>query len=238
MRGSCLSVLLLLSCGSGCSNFHNYLRDRGLDFVDIFTFKAGSGFGVSTGVNLFGVFGAYTGISKTCRAGIEGRRFLKDEHSVLGPPLYTVIVPTVSVIRGDYNRYSNPTLGVISVALSIVYPGDEKIHRNPERIKPFIESIAEFSTADFELFLYKIGALLGLNEPVEDPLSGGLRDLDFRVSFCFFIEFEFGFNPVELLDFILGLFNIDIMGDDTKREQEQQTPPKESPKDELMRPLE
>jgi len=237
MTGLVLPVaLILLVCG--CANFQDYIKDRGLDLVDIFTLKAGSGLGISTGVNIFGLLGAYTGVSKTVRAGVEGRHFVKDEHSVLGPPFYTLLVPVVSIARADYKRYDNIPLGIVSIFLSIIYPGDEKIHRNPDKITPFIDSIAEFSTADFELWLYKVGAFFGLNEPVEDPLSAGWRDYDFRVSICFFIEFEVGFSPVELLDFLLGIFTIDIMGDDVEVERKPPPPPqKREPEDELLKPL-
>jgi hypothetical protein len=122
----------------------------------------------------------------------------------------------VSIVRGDLDRYDNRTLGFFALVISVLWPGgDEKTHRNPEEEIGIVDSFLEFSTADYELWLYGFGQYLGLNEEVENPLSGGIRDYDFKVSATLFIVgFEYGFNPVELADFILGLVTIDIMGDD------------------------
>ncbi|GEM_PF-1923079 len=201
-------------CSAGCAGLGRYFKNRALDFADIFTAKVGGGFGISAGVNLGGIFSAYTGVSKSHRIGFEGRKAVEDTHTVLGPPFYTLVVPVASLVRGDFDRYNNRPLGLFCVLLSILYPGDEKIHRNPNKYLSLAASFAEFSSADYELWLYKIGAFLGLNEDVDDPLSGGWRDYDIRIHICFFVSLEVGFNPIELADFLLGWFGLDIMGDD------------------------
>ena len=203
-------------CCVGCAGLGRYFKNRALDFADIFTAKVGGGFGISAGVNLCGIFSAYTGISKSHRIGFEGRKAVEDTHTVLGPPFYTLLVPVASLARGDFDRYGNRPLGLFCVLLSVLYPGDEKIHRNPKKYLSLAASFAEFSSADYELGLYKIGAFLGLNKDVDDPLSGGWRDYDIRIHICFFVSLEVGFNPIELTDFLLGWFGLDIMGDDER----------------------
>ena len=59
-------------CSAGCAGLGRYFKNRALDFADIFTAKVGGGFGISAGVNIGGVFSAYTGVSKSHRIGFEG----------------------------------------------------------------------------------------------------------------------------------------------------------------------
>lgn len=215
MRKSIIfTALLFLVLYSGCCHFDAYALDRGNDFVDIFTLKAGGGLGIHSGFNLGGLINVCAGISKTFRAGFEGRRYVREEHILMGAPFYNFIVPVVSIFRGDFMRYDNPALGTVSVVMSVFSTGADKIYTNPKKPMPLIHGFGQFSSADTELWFYSWGQYLGLNEPVENPLSRGWRDYDLRVYACFFVAVEAGINPVELLDFLVGLVGFDIMDDD------------------------
>jgi hypothetical protein len=207
-----------------------YFRARGNDFADIFTVKVAAGPGIHAGISYFGIIRPCFGISKSYRVGFEGRNFVHDEHAVLGAPIYTFLVPTVSIVRGDYDRYGNRTLGIIAIPLAFIISGDEKIHRNPEKTIPLFESFAEFSTADYERLMRQWASYVGWGEAPPNPLSGGIRDYDFRAHACFFLGFELGFNPVELLDFLLGWFGPDIRGDDGPAPPAKMKPPEKTEK--------
>jgi hypothetical protein len=225
-----LAVACVLLLGSGCAGVGRYLRARGNDFADIFTVKLAAGPGIHAGMSYFGIIRPCFGMSKSYRVGFEGRNFVRDEHAVLGVPIYTVLVPTASIIRGDYDRYGSRTLGIIAIPVAVILSGDEKIHRNPVKTIPVVKSFAEFSTADFERLMRQWAGYVGWGDAPPNPLSGGIRDYDFRAHACFFLGFELGFNPVELLDFLLGWFGPDIRGDDGPAPPAEAKPSEESGK--------
>lgn len=233
MRKAALILLLFSVAGSsGCMSLDAYFNDRGNDFADIFTGKVGLGFGIHTSVSVFGLVSTHIGISKTYRIGYDGREYVEEDHTVLGTPVFNLFVVPVSLARGDYRKYNNKPLGFASAVITLLTPGAEKIHKNPGKRLDYLDTLFEFSTADVELWLYGYGQYLGLNPPVENPLSRGVRDYDLKVSQTFFIaSYEVGFNPVEFADFILGFFLIDIMGDDEKSKKPKPKPkPKPEPK--------
>jgi hypothetical protein len=224
------AIACALLLGSGCAGAGQYLKARGNDFADIFTVKLAAGPGIHAGMSYFGIIRPCFGMSKSYRIGFEGRNFVYDEHAVLGAPIYTFLVPTVSIIRGDYDRYNNRTLGIIAIPLAFIISGDEKIHRNPEKTIPLFDSFTEFSTADYERLMRQWASYLGWGKAPPNPLSGGIRDYDFRAHACFFLGFELGFNPVELVDFLLGWFGPDIMGDDHPVPATEKKPPEKDKK--------
>ena len=156
-------TVLCVFYGTSCAAIENELRNRGNDFADIFTVKAGYGPGFHSGVSLFGLLKVFSGASTTHRAGFEGRNFVRDDYAVIGSPIYNIFVPIVSIIRGDYRRYGNEPLGIFSCFATLFSTGDEKIRRNPEKWMKIWDSYLEFSTADYELWIYGWGRYLGLN---------------------------------------------------------------------------
>lgn len=214
-----LMILLLSSAAAnagGCCSICTYIKDRANDFADMFSAKVGFGLGLQWGFDACGLVSVHAGAAKTRRVGFEGRNFVTDDHAVLGAPIYNILIPTISLFRGDIECRNNALTGALGFWLSIISRGEEKIVRNKARVQGYVEGVFSFSTADQERWIYELFSYAGLHRPVPDPLSGGWRDYDLRFNTTLILfSFEIGFSFIELGDFILGIFTVDYMGDDT-----------------------
>ena len=178
-------LLFIFGIGNGCT----YAKNRGLDFVDIWSTGAGVGLGGSLrGTNYFkgGYAATYTGVRTLGRnvlpvVGITG------EAGIVGAPFFHYRTVTL--------QNNNSQSRLVMLGRTLLEPGDEKNwyrwadptiwHFLPKR-KTFEEN--------FDRRFWDIGASLYLGLGV-----------------------DFDFNIFEFADFWAGVFGYDICRDD-KRE--------------------
>jgi len=194
MRSAALLVLgVLVGLASGCSP-RGYFGDRWADAKDIFTVSVGTGGGAKAQVGPF-------------RAGL----FINSDIAGLraGECFY---VPGSFGLRSGSNGTGNycSDLDCVFLILAMESFGPEYKHLEtlPENAGALMRERKK-SLGDGSVFPYA-GILVPLNYEDIPPYSYTQLEVAAGVGGTL----RLGFNPGELLDFVLGWFGIDIYGDD------------------------
>jgi len=210
-------MILMLSFLTGCADFKSYMKDRGNDFADCFTARAGLcyGLGIRGQVTNY-VSAAVGGSYDSDKIGFWGRKPVRLKGVWVGLPavsvamMYAIIedqlienvdqfyfacaLSTLGAAFTDMRDYPGqhppPSVSVLGINfLSIATPDEwEQVNKRPST--PFLR----------EMFFIEAGATLGV------------------------VGFDFGFNPVEFFDFLLGWTTLDITGDDAEMPSGHSTP--------------
>ncbi len=188
------------------------MKDRGLDFVDMFTVKAGYGYGVSAGTSGL-VFYVSAGASWERRIGFIGRDFVDEKVIVLGLPVINIVGPSLALEKSSAfptttNTPSFDGLGEVIEGTVIIC------------CLPFSSGV-EIVDWDGKWVVRNCG-ILGLD--VSTDLWGTVGDywrsedsdrfLDLTVHASVGIGIELGLSLVEMADFLSGWFGLDIKQDD------------------------
>ncbi|MHC4663015.1 MAG: HEAT repeat domain-containing protein [Planctomycetota bacterium] len=180
----------LLACG--CASAGTFLKDRALDFIDIFPISTGLGFPGSASVSAFGVFHASAGGSLDIRAGKRGRRRGPFLEGVLGMPFTNLFLPLGAIESGDLHMFP---VWLFSTGMSGGGGLDDKKS----------ESRVGVAGINASIFGY------GRNEnDFSDP-----HYYDIRVTATAIISIDVGFSPVQFVDFVGGWFGYDPLEDDS-----------------------
>lgn len=209
-----LGALCGVFCAAGCAEFGTYMRDRGHDFADCFTVRAGLAYGFGVRAQVTNYFGASAGFSLDIKKyGFFGRERVKVEGGWGGIPILNAVLLSMYLSPG---KHGPPPLSPFLV--------------------PFFTDFRFYEDGPLLCSLKVFGFDLGKNgfparKTVPPPF---LRER-------FFIEvgatlgavgLDLGFNPVEFLDFLLGWFTADITDDDEKIKRKQPwhvLPPRRKP---------
>ncbi len=220
-----LPVLACIPFLTGCA----YMKNRALDFADVFAVKVSYGPGVATGVSASGFFRADVGWSdKTCYPLFRWD-YLEEKRITFGVPCNFFLphvglkIALVTGLSWEHRPDWFDDGGDWVCALGLFSTGLENskwtLYDN------------NFDTTSFAVAGVDIGKLVG-----EDRLFSAwyqwARYFDITVDVHIWAGFEAGFSPAEFTDFLLGWFNVDIAGDDTKTEEaepkgEEETEPEE-----------
>ena len=211
-------VVLLFSAvfSSGCM----YMKDRALDFADIWTCKVGYGGPISVSAYPSGLFYGAAGISIQRNIGFIGRDMISEKATVYGVPFLNIGLPIVGLVKGFSGNKGAPLISSSMSVLSLV-----------AIFSTGYETREDLSVWDTELgedAKEKSGALLGLNllgyyglfQDEKVPPYTNKRFFDIKANLCLGFTLEFGFNLYELSDFLLGWTKIDIANDDFKPEKD------------------
>ncbi len=200
-----LVVLLLLAIGAGCADFKTYMRDRGNDLADCFTARAGVAFGAGARAQFTNYLSVSVGGSWEMRkVGYYGRTPVDTKGMWLGIPCLQILSPRVFFADVDSDPMQ-AILGLFLVATDLRGYEEEPLPGG----------------------LWLFGFLRWGSSDEGEPSTPFLRKE-------FFIEagatlgvvgFDFGFNPVEFIDFLLGWTTLDITGDDAVPEAKQEAQP-------------
>jgi len=184
-RFSLLLLVLSLFMFCGCLPFYKYSVNRAEDFADIFGLNISVGAGLLVNIRAT-QFIQVGGVGfDGMRIGFNGRRGLAwGESSV-----------ELGIAPLHYGR------------LVMIEPGssnmpDVSIIKNDKK-----EGVMRGQSLIYKI--YREDA----DKSFDEAYDRRLFDFGFSVHF-FFFGVEAFFNPLELIDFVLGLFCIDLMGDD------------------------
>lgn len=181
---------------AGCAGVGRYLENRLNDFTDCFTARGGWALGLGTRLRLTHYLSCSLGGYYCSRkAGYVGRKaVIQEEGCCLGLPLTQLLAPFIPLVLTVPQGAPMSQSGV-AFFFSTLFATD-------------------FRSADAQIWL------LGLNlntlsssvqfKPPPPPKS---LYIEFGLTLGI-VSFDVGFNPAEAIDFLLGLFGLDIMGDD------------------------
>ena len=232
-----LLALPLIFVLSGCSAGTDYWRNRADDAADIFTFTVGTGFGVKARV--FG-FQFDTIYDYTPSAGLRGgEAFSSAKHSGefhiregnIGFPLPLVNAEIFypneyAAQRGKALEGSTPFMPFFLInSDSISKSACTSCYWDFKRGK---EKLWEDYTRDTpeNVRVHKADFMAQQERKLENsPDFGGPHYLKFykapwyvytdvNITLALLGGFQFGFNPGELFDLLLGFYQLDIFGDD------------------------
>ena len=189
-----LGVFVVLC--AGCGAMKRYLENRLNDFADCFTARGGWALGLGTRLRLTHYLSCSLGGYYCSRkAGYVGRKpAIQEEGCCLGLPFTQLLAPFVPLILTMPEGAPMSQSGV-ALFISTLFATDLR-------------------SADAQIWL------LGLNL---NTLSSSVRFnpppppkslyIEFGLTLGI-VSFDVGFNPAEAIDFLVGLFGLDIMGDD------------------------
>ena len=223
-----LSAIVVL--GPGCADFKSYMRDRGNDFADCFTLRAGWEYGLAVRTQASDYIVVSAGASYTSRkAGYFGRTPVEVWSCWrIGVPVFQILLPFALVAcplagltgaflpeKADMEWYEPFEFLLIPLVSDLMVD----VRRCPNQRSSIVG--------------LNVGAI-GLAETAEEGMLIHWKKEQPCIRKRFFIEFgatlgvvgfDFGFNPVEFMDFLLGWTTLDITGDDTTPEAEQEVEP-------------
>lgn len=202
-----LPLFVLLVFSSGCAEFKTYMKNRGNDLADCFTVRGGLSFGLGVRAQVTNYVSASVGGSiEKVKVGYFGRDAVKAEGIWFGPPVLSLVVMYAIIksrwidsesllyfagalsaffaVLTDYRTYEN---GDLPEAASLLFINVTKSTIGAQEIHDRMRLTTPLLRKNFFL---EAGATLGV------------------------VSFDVGFNPVELVDFLLSWFGIDITGDD------------------------
>ncbi len=209
---SCLALLAMASC--------TYLRDRGLDFADCFKVNAGAGIGLAVDIKLTDYVSPGVGVaSYTINAGWDDRRIygVWRESDVINTPriAYEVFLAEQGS-RTDENVEAATLF--TDLALSSLNLPNERWLRDGDSVTVEYYSLFNFWGAGER---HRARAMTG---HIVDP-TGRARMVDKSVWQKGFFDLGIavgpvaaraGFNPLQFVDFLGGLFGLDLADDDGK----------------------
>lgn len=227
----------LMLCLTGCSTGTDYWRNRADDAADIFTFTAGTGFGVKARAFGFQIDTVYTYAPAIGVRGGEG--FITKKHSEeyhiregnIGFPLPLVNAEIFypneyAALRGKALEGSTPfipfflikTDSISKAACTSCY-WDQKYHKD----KLWAQYIKD-TPEERRMLRYDFNNQQDIKLR-NSPEVGGAHNLKFykapwyvytdvNITLAIGGGIQFGINPGELFDLILGFYQLDIFGDD------------------------
>lgn len=202
-RFSLFLILLVFLSSSGCASVGRYFADRGNDFLDIFGLNVSYGAGVLVNVRAtqFAQVGlvAFSG----ARFGFNGRRCLSwYEESIeigISPFYYGREVSTASMSS------NMPEIHQVMRVYTLLGPIFALFETEESDVTPQSEK------GSFAIIFREDG-----DKSFDEAYDRRLFDIGFSVH-CLLVGIEVFVNPAEAIDFVLGLFTIDLSGDDGGR---------------------
>ncbi|MHC4663014.1 MAG: ankyrin repeat domain-containing protein [Planctomycetota bacterium] len=197
-----ISLFLLFSIfpAAGCA----YMKDRGNDFIDIFTCKVGYGGPFSASVNAFGALHASAGVSWERLYGYEGRNFVADNSGCIGLPLVNIGAPIFGILT-----WGDSWFGEHSEEMVFFGPFSTGFRWHEKEMKGEDCDYSYFGVAGLNGCMF-FDEMSGRNKGI--PWSS--RYCDITVTVCAGFALELGISPYELADFFLGWLGEDISNDD------------------------
>jgi hypothetical protein len=218
-NGIIACVLTLLLLGSGCADFKTYMRDRGNDLADCFTVRYGMACGIGARVQVTSYTGASVGfLYAENKKGWYGREpfsqysTLYERDMWVGMPFIQLIswIPFVS------NNDSTPMKRIAGFTCLLL---GTDIRRSRGSLPEAVNVLG----INFGDAFISEGVKHGSHKDSTPLLR---RNFFIEVSIpLLYVGFDFGFNPVEFVDFLLGWTTLDITGDDAVPETEQEAEP-------------
>ncbi len=206
MKNINIAILFLAVCFSGCAGAGGYLVDRSHDFADIFTLTFGTGVGAKARI---GPIHITPFMYQNDRFGLRGGVFF---YSSKGPPAmmdrgtidvgYFFLLATENFARRGYH----PVFGKA---------GQPDLARQRGKC---------FSAASFFPFTsvpYWFDHVDGIGNYVVYPKYYFTQ---LEIILAAGPSLRLGFNPGELLDFVLGWAAVDIFNDDFQNRQKSKAP--------------
>ena len=203
-----ITIIFITVLSSGCSFLEMYVKDRALDFADIFSISVGYGKGVDVRIHMTDMLYPCFGYSDMNVAGIRGRHIGQWREIHYGFPTGQLSALYHGVIMGrpEYR--------------SLVFTYHDWVEFGMTNKKMLPRNV-----------IYDI-----LHSPF-GVYDNRIRDMDypgetwnFGIGFSFFLSFYIAVNPVEMVDFLAGFLLIDFMADDeytrVRRERIQAEPTK------------
>ncbi|MHC4662080.1 MAG: hypothetical protein ACYS8W_10365 [Planctomycetota bacterium] len=212
--------------GTGCT----YMKQRGLDFADIFTGKLIYGLGTHADVNVLGLVYVAAGGTKGKSLGFEGRYYVEEDWLVLGVPAFQGAVPCFFASIGGL------IIGCPATIISFGMPGYKRTEYTlGDEKAPGINWLKNVTGSTCHLrrvYLSALGANVEFPDPdlySQNPPPDGrfYHYNDISLSFSLFGGFEVGISPLEFVDFLAGVFTLDPLNDD--KPLEETTPEKDKP---------
>lgn len=199
-----LAVLGLLAAilpGSACT----YLADRALDFADQFRATIGAGTVVGARVRSGGTFETGLMIGVKPRAAALGWLY--------GTPLYFAADPRMDAEQAEIVR-TTTLLG------HDFRDGSYRTARTGICVLPAVFSWVDSSPTDYEWLVPAEGGRfddrhwIWSAQAFRQDRWQQVHAFDVETEIGLFVHAGFGYSPGELIDFLLGLFTIDLAGDD------------------------
>ncbi|TET36506.1 MAG: hypothetical protein E3J72_08465 [Planctomycetota bacterium] len=200
-----LFVVLLFSVviSTGCASMGEYFKDRANDLVDPFLFRVSYGIGISAlaQATRFGP-GAIVGLSDSNKYGFVGRNYTFSEEGCAG-------------------------LGIFGLR-SVPWQKGSRAYLPNHLGMPVKDLEAEsVYICGMNNILY-FNLLHTIRSNSENPRSEAIKDRQ-ELAHLFWIEadvfcfagLDVGFNPYEVVDLVLGIFGLDISGDDREERKEE-----------------
>jgi hypothetical protein len=191
---SLIAALLLLVLVSGCASTKAYFVDRGHDALDVFTLTFGTGLGAKARVGP---------VMLACD-------FIDDFGGLQSGEIFLQRDPTntISDVAGSFSKKLDERQGGYDNALFLI---GSDASRNSEYVRARRKYYHAF-------YLLGIANDLSLYSVVYSPPY--FSQIEIAVGLG--LSVRLGFNPVELLDFLLGWFGIDIYDDDVEMKKARQ----------------
>ncbi len=189
MRNTVVACFLLVAAiTSGCADFKTYMKDRSNDLADCFTVRVGRAYGLGIRGQVTNYVSVSGGASfRESKEGYFGRAKIQVSGNWSGIPVNQLMLMFGYLVFVDVRLWDNARLPQGASLFGV------NISEFVDEVGiPYAERMRPSTPFLREKFFLEIGATLGI------------------------VGFDLGFNPVEFADFLLGWFNVDITGDDTK----------------------
>lgn len=197
-------IIIILTTQFTCASVGNYAKNRGNDFLDVFKVKGGVGIGIEADVKMTDLLHVGLGGSLLANAGIYGRKVVSGFESNSNPPM-PQLFPGFSA-----NMIFSETKEITPFFITRAH-----LEINDDI---FSDKRREFGDCTEREYCYLSPLISGdkLNYDTKDTPSL-LRRFDIEAGATLgIVGGRVGFSPGELVDFILGIFTIDIAKDDEK----------------------
>jgi hypothetical protein len=226
MRNSWLVLAALVMLGVGCSRPGVYWQNRALDFADCFRGEVGTGYGLDIQVGATDWLAAGLGGSSSQMVGFVGRHPVgaqhgNDRNAHIGFPVCNVLVP-VALLAGEEIDYENPLLLFCCAPFMLA----DAQYRNVPRSKTYQSWIPFVDQRECSPLYREVASGFGINiVALADSDRGrglcapGPKLVDaFEVDIgatLVVVSARGGFSFGQFADLVLGVFGLDIAGDDT-----------------------
>jgi hypothetical protein len=197
-------ILTVIACTGCATPFGNYMKNRGNDLLDPFKIRAGIGLGLHADVEATELLHAGIGGSGIpIGAGMNGRYMHIGEQLELNCnlPVTLFIKKEADMIGTDpYNPWC-----FTHYHIECDWRGKNEVTYCC--LSPLLYGVDKYGNAALDYTKQK--------DDIKKPVY---RWLDAEAGATLgFINGRIGFSPGELLDFVLGIFTIDIAKDDAKK---------------------
>ncbi len=218
-----LAAMGLVLC-AGCAGLGEYAKDRGNDLLDCFQAHAGIGWGADIHARITRFLASGAGCGWSLQWGLNGRDFVGSEANHVGPPITTAagafglaLVPLLPE-KGFLNRGEALQGATLLPAGDVMIRGPFEGDGGPDLFG------ARQGPEDSSFSILGVNLVpLGLaGEIAHRPKEPRLLD-SFTVEVggtALVLSLRLGFSPGQFADFVVGLFGLDIAGDDKAPEKE------------------